>query len=270
MSSIIRLLVISDTHSTWPYTPDCPAPSCDILIHCGDLTQVGGLPAYRKAMEDIQTVDAELKLVIAGNHDLDLDEEWVRKNAEDGEEEEDIEDSRKCVNFMKSHEKEGVYYLEEGRHEFKLKDGRSFSAWASPYTPEFNGYAFAYGNDEDRFSNIPEDIDILVTHGPPSFTDELGYGLDVNVKGESCGCKMLGDAVKRVKPRLHCFGHVHEGRGAVKMQWSEMGNRNERVKILPDDGKVLSISKEQGGTSSVLVNAAVWGETKGWTIDLDI
>lgn len=108
MSSNIRLLVISDTHSTWPYTPDSPAPPCDILIHCGDLTQIGGLPAYKKAMQDIQTVDAELKLVIAGNHDLDLDEEWVRKNTEDGEEEEDVEDSRKCVEFMKSHEKEGA------------------------------------------------------------------------------------------------------------------------------------------------------------------
>jgi Icc-related predicted phosphoesterase len=212
MPSTIRLLVISDTHSTWPYTPSCPAPSCDVLIHCGDLTQVGGLPAYKNAMQDIRTVDAELKLIIAGNHDVDLDEAWVLKNAEDGEEDEDVDDSKKCVEFMKSQEKEGVYYLDEGRHEFKLKDGRRISLWASPYTREFNGYAFAYEKEENRFRDIPEDIDVLITHGPPSFTDEGAYSLDVNVKGETCGCKMLGDAVKRVKPRLHCFGHVHEGR----------------------------------------------------------
>jgi hypothetical protein len=270
MPSTIRLLVISDTHSTWPYTPSCPAPPCDVLIHCGDLTQVGGLSAYKKAIQDISTVDVKLKLIIAGNHDLDLDEHWVQKNAEDGEEQEDVEDSKKCVEFIKSHEKESVYYLEEGRHEFELNDGRSFSLWTSPYTPEFNGYAFAYRKDEDRFHYIPENIDVLITHGPPSFTDELGYGLDVNVRVERCGCKMRGDAVKRAKPRLHCFGHVHEGRGAVEMDWMESGDSDKRARIVPDDGAALSIGKEQERTKSVLVNAAIWGEGKGWTIDLDI
>jgi predicted phosphodiesterase len=83
MPTTIHPLVISDTHSTWPYTPSCLAPPCDILTHCGDPTQVGGLPAYKNAMQDIQTIDAEFKHMIAGNHDLDLDEEWVRKNAEE-------------------------------------------------------------------------------------------------------------------------------------------------------------------------------------------
>jgi hypothetical protein len=138
MPTTIRLLVISDTHSTWPYTPSCFAPPYDILIHCDDPTQVGGLPTYKNAMQDIQTIDAELKHIIADNHDLDLDEEWLRKNAEEGEEEEDIKDSSRCVEFVKSHEKDGVYYLAEGRHEFKLKDGREFMIWVSPYTPEFS------------------------------------------------------------------------------------------------------------------------------------
>jgi predicted phosphodiesterase len=69
-----------------------PSPPANILLHCGDLTQVGGLPAYRKAIEDIKTASAELKVIIAGNHDLDLDEDWVRANAQ---EEDDIEEGRK-------------------------------------------------------------------------------------------------------------------------------------------------------------------------------
>jgi hypothetical protein len=208
-------------------------------------------------MQDIRTVNAELKLIIAGNHDVDLDEAWVRKNAEDGEENEDVDDSKKCVDLMKSHEIEGVYYLDEGRHEFELEDGKRISLWESPYTPEFNGYAFAYGKEENRFLDIPEDIDILITHGPPSLTDEGAHSLDVNAKGDRCGCKMLGEVAKRVKPRLHCFGHVHEGRGAVVVQWSEIGDGNEIVEILPDDGTVLSVSKEEKRSRSMLVNAAV-------------
>jgi Icc-related predicted phosphoesterase len=270
MVSNIRFLVISDTHSIWPYTLGCPAPPCDVLIHCGDLTQVGGLSAYKKAMRDIQTVDAELKLIIAGNHNLDLDDQWVRKNAEDGEEEGDAEDSRRCVEFMMSLEKEGVYYPEEGRHDFKLKDGRQFNVWASPYTPEFNGYAFAYGKDDDRFRNIPEDTAILITHGPPSLPDVVDYGLDASARGENCGCKMLGDAVKRVKPRLHCFGHMHEGRGVVDILWSDPEDGDQTVKTAPDNGSVLKIIKEEERKTSVLVNAAVWGGRNGWSIDFEI
>ena len=54
---------------------------------------------------------------------------------------------------------------------------------------------------------IPEGIDILVTHGPP-------YGrLDRVVSGERAGSRALAEAVARVRPRLHVFGHIHEARG---------------------------------------------------------
>lgn len=78
MSSPLRILILSDTHSKWPYTAVIPAPKSDVFIHCGDLTQVGGLASFKRAIADIKTIDAPLKLVIAGNHDVDLDESWVR------------------------------------------------------------------------------------------------------------------------------------------------------------------------------------------------
>jgi predicted phosphodiesterase len=108
MACQTSFLIISDTHSAWPYTFANPSPPADILLHCGDLTQVGGLPAYRKAIEDIKTASAELKLIIAGNHDLNLDEEWVRANAQ---EENDIIDCRRCVGFMNAQRDFGIHYL---------------------------------------------------------------------------------------------------------------------------------------------------------------
>jgi predicted phosphodiesterase len=119
MSIPIRLLIISDTHDRWPYSDSNPAPKVDVLLHCGDLTQVGGLPAFCRAIENIKTIDAELKLVIAGNHDLELDEKWVHDNMED---EDDLEGSAKAIAFFKAQKKHGVYYLEEGRHSFTLKN----------------------------------------------------------------------------------------------------------------------------------------------------
>ena len=56
---------------------------------------------------------------------------------------------------------------------------------------------------------IPDSTDVLITHGPP-----IGV-LDLSVYDNiSCGCDNLLDAVtNRVKPRLHIFGHIHEGYG---------------------------------------------------------
>jgi 3',5'-cyclic AMP phosphodiesterase CpdA len=51
-------------------------PKVDVLLHCGDLTQVSGLSAYRKALRLLGGFKAEPKLVIAGNHDISLDGEY--------------------------------------------------------------------------------------------------------------------------------------------------------------------------------------------------
>ena len=53
--------------------------------------------------------------------------------------------------------------------------------------------------------------DILVSHSPPRFH------LDVNGFGDD---NLLGE-VKRIKPKLHVFGHVHEGYGSDMMMWDD-------------------------------------------------
>jgi Icc-related predicted phosphoesterase len=59
----------------------------------------------------------------------------------------------------------------------------------------------------EKWALIPSGIDILVTHTPP-------YGIgDRTSRGESVGCEDLLETVLRIKPRLHVFGHIHEGYG---------------------------------------------------------
>jgi hypothetical protein len=61
-------------------------------------------------------------------------------------------------------------------------------------------------------------IDVLMTHGPPK------YVLDLNpVTGESIGCPHLFRAVRRIKPRIHAFGHAHSGYGAQIVNWKDDG-----------------------------------------------
>ena len=60
---------------------------------------------------------------------------------------------------------------------------------------------------QSKWEKIPSDTDVLITHGPP-----LGRGDTTH--GKHVGCvSLLKDVQSRVKPRLHVFGHIHEGRG---------------------------------------------------------
>jgi len=103
-----------------------PLPKADVLLHCGDLTMVGGLDEYRRTLRMLSKVDAELKLVIAGNHDLSLDKDYWEnsRNRHD-----DPDDHDKAVEIWKGDaaKKAGVTYLEEGTHTFTLKSGVSFT-----------------------------------------------------------------------------------------------------------------------------------------------
>lgn len=70
-------------------------------------------------------------------------------------------------------------------------------------------------------AKIPEDTDILIIHGPPrAHLDSL-----------SLGCVYLLQELWRVQPRLHVFGHVHEGAGTEWLQFDALQDMYERVVI---------------------------------------
>jgi Icc-related predicted phosphoesterase len=85
------------------------------------------------------------------------------------------------------------------------------------------------GSSSLRYWNlIPENLDVLITHGPP-------FGiLDQTAPGEAhLGCEELRDAVERKKPRVHLFGHIHGGAGTFENEATRFVNAaylNERYK----------------------------------------
>ena len=98
-----RFLVISDTHNfeseeasgRSPF--EQPLPRVDVLLHCGDLTHCGGSSSYRKALKLLGTFDAKLKIIIAGNHDLDLDGGYWTTHLGEGDEEADHEGAEEVM-----------------------------------------------------------------------------------------------------------------------------------------------------------------------------
>lgn len=273
---VIKFLILSDTHNFNREEADLcplkkPLPKVDVVLHCGDLTSVGGAENYKKALEMLGHFDAELKLVIAGNHDLDLDEEYWRANKP-----KDREKFEHCagVEIMTGAlaKAANVTYLTEGTYGFSLKDGRSFKVFASPYQPEFCNWAFGYKRGKARWK-IPDDVDIVMTHGPPH-----GSLDSVAEQGnKKLGCETLLEEVKRVKPLMHCFGHIHDGYGWKVHTWSHWNDAAGRDVKIGQAGTNRAVQQAQvtKGESTLMINASIMNEdyqpkNAPWVIELPL
>lgn len=101
----------------------------------------------------------------------------------------------------------------------------SYNVFGSPYTPAF-GEGWAYNvkrNKLDKYwAEIPDNTDIIITHGPPKGVRDLtddSYGSGGKIQ---VGCKSLLNHVHRVKPIIHCFSHLHDEKDIYNHGISEM------------------------------------------------
>ena len=214
-----RILILSDTHGM-RFRPDSnPTQHVDVAIHCGDLTTESKLTEYRSTIQLLKDLNAPLKLVIAGNHDFTLDSPVYRQKVAQvhpsidpsliRREYGDYGEARKLLDEARE---AGIYFLDEGTHHFVLENGASLTVYASPYTPSVGDWGFQYHPRTHHDFSIGT-ADVAITHGPP-----LGI-LDHTISGQRAGCPTLFAAVARARPRLHCFGHIHEGWGAKVVTW---------------------------------------------------
>lgn len=178
---------MADTHLMHERCPSIPTPEVDLLIHAGDATLVGNERELQRFFAWFSALPARHKIFVAGNHDWLFQEDPFR--------------ARTLV-------PPGVIYLEDDSVEI---DG--VRIWGSPWQPEFQDWAFNLPRGprlREKWDRIPAGVDIVVTHGPP-----MGV-LDRNYEGVHVGCEDLRDVLTRkVKPRLHVFGHIHHGYGTT-------------------------------------------------------
>lgn len=191
----MKIACVSDTHT---FGKQIEVPYADVLIHAGDHTFNGRRAQVESAMRWLSSLPHPHKVLVAGNHDFIFQEEkagvirrWIKRYHPT------------------------LHYLQDSGIEI---DGVKF--YGSPWQPWFHDWAFNFSADHELgtkqahgvFSKIPEDTDVLITHGPPhGIMDAIGkkvHDWDIRV-----GCAALLYHVKRVKPKLHVFGHIHEGYG---------------------------------------------------------
>ena len=240
-----RLFIISDTHGQ-PGQGMKALGRVDVAIHCGDLTEESRIEEYQSALNLLKEINAPLKLVIAGNHDFTMDEPAFERKISEARQTLEPElvakfygrpgESRQLFESEEA-KSAGIVFLDEGTHQFKLQNGATLNVYASPYTPSFGQWGFQYHPNKGRHFEIQEGVDVVVTHGPPKGI------MDVTASGERAGCPDLFAAVARARPRIHCFGHVHEGWGAKLVSWREFISKNPSHFTAIDNEKSTVLEK---------------------------
>ena len=178
----MKILHISDTHGKHRLLEDLP--KADLIIHTGDISENGTDGEVLDFIKWFGNLDYQHKIFVAGNHDLCLDGEEIEGLPE------------KC------------HYLCNSGVEI---DGIKF--WGVPYflSDELNG------NTPQLLSQIPHDIEVLVTHRPP-------YGILDFECNNHFGCIDLLQVVQKVRPKYHLFGHVHARYGVEKSKYTTFIN----------------------------------------------
>jgi Icc-related predicted phosphoesterase len=178
-----KITFISDTHSKHAYcTPNLPGG--DILIHSGDISSMGHERELYDFLKWFSKQKYEHKVFIAGNHD------WIFER-----------NPARAQEILSEYL--DVIYLQDNSVELE-----GLKIYGSPWQPAFHNWAFNLPRNgealDEKWAQIPEDVDILVTHGPPFET--LDY---VIWSQSSVGCERMAKHIPRIKPMIHAFGHIH-------------------------------------------------------------
>lgn len=206
----MRIVIISDTHNL--YKSESELPDGDILIHSGDFSIYGHTNEIKKFVDYFMGLKKyDTKIFIAGNHDLGLDENFNTNPR-----------SLAVISNLFSDEnlsQSDCVYLKNDSVIIQHPDlSRPIKIYGSPHTPQYGSWAFMEQRNGEKlkeiWGKIPDDTDILITHGPPhSILDStFHYGRE-----KLAGCELLYERVFEVNPLIHCFGHIHDVHGFKKV-----------------------------------------------------
>lgn len=208
----MRIIFISDTHNKHRQMVFNPENFIDvnqenILIHSGDCTSMGKKHEVKEFISWLCELKGfSKKIFIAGNHDFAFEEHKYPHHKGDYEWLYEIIDEE----YLSLCD---VVYLEDSEYTlFSNELDKTFKFYGTPWQPEFFNWAFNLPRKgvklKQMWDQIPNDTDILISHGPP-------YGIRDVIDGKNVGCELLTERVKEITPLIHTFGHIHDAYGGL-------------------------------------------------------
>lgn len=184
----MRVVCIADTHGM--HDRINTMPEGDVLVSAGDYTAHGTSAELQIYGKWLRSLPYEHIITISGNHD-------------------------RCASKM-GYEKTKHLFEQYGKITYLRDDGitiKGINFYGTPWIVRIGNWYFMYprGSKEirDIWRKIPTNTDVLITHMPPA---NILDRLDRN--GEHIGDESLQrEVIKRIKPKLHVFGHIHEAYG---------------------------------------------------------
>lgn len=191
----MKICAISDLHG---YLPEIDM--CDLVLICGDIVSLHS-QRYPKSCKTwyldwfepwVNELPCDKVLFIPGNHECGVEghEDFYKE-------------------YFGKYNKATILIHEP--YEYFDIIGKSYKIFGTPYCKIFGNWAYMRPNSDlkERFSEIPEGLDILLTHDVAyGYADQslqdIGYGTD-----EHFGTIELRDAILEKKPKLHLSGHIH-------------------------------------------------------------
>ena len=213
--SIVKIVATSDTHG---FTFVDNVPKCDILLIAGDISPVNmshGFVAQKTWFEgnfisDLKLLTKKAKHIacVAGNHDTYLSEMNISKRND----------------VVRDMLPKNVHYLcDDVTDIYGIQIYGSpwcnLPVWASKGSPVWN---FAEKDDllGQIYANMPNDIDIIISHGP-----SFGY-CDSICEGDYAGTQYIGSPALRQKvldskAKYVLTGHIHSSPREVRISLGE-------------------------------------------------
>jgi Icc-related predicted phosphoesterase len=187
-SAMPKIVCLSDTHNC---NEQITVPDGDVLIHAGDATIRGTQREVEEFLVWFSSLPHQFKIFVAGNHD------WL------------YETNNHFARLLTADF--NIKYLQDSSVEYE-----GFKIYGSPWQPRFYDWAFNLNRGAEiaeKWKLIPDDTDILITHGPPhGILDEVPHKFFI----ENTGCEELRKKVEAIRPKLHIFGHIHCGYGQTE------------------------------------------------------
>ena len=215
----LKIMLFSDIHWQYPNFPQSDFPPCDIALFAGDWSGRGTESESRAFASWYATLPAKNKIAIPGNHE------------------------RHCYAYpdltRSIFQEHGITLLID---DFITVSG--INIYGTPWCPGFGDWSWAYLASETHlheiFSKIPCDTDILMTHCPPAWSLDDGFGSTA-----------LEDVLftRSHRPSVHVFGHVHGAHGHSLVN----DTYNYNASVLDDDYNIawkptiIEFEKSPGG-----------------------
>lgn len=222
----MKLVAISDLHGILPKITE----NADVLIIAGDISPLRiqhNLPEMEEWLITdfcpwVVSIPIERVILVAGNHDF-----WFQNYGKT---------VSKIYNTLELPSDFKITYLQNKGITLHTDSGERVTIFGTPYCHIFGNWPFMVPEEmlAKKFLEIPEGVDILVSHDPP-------FGVtDVDTIPERAYVGHVGNyelfaRIQQIKPKLVICGHIHTGNHSIEevdgIEYVNVSILNEQYKL---------------------------------------